>query len=171
MKAPAYPVSRERRLRGSGRPPVEASREQLVKALGLTEEQQRKLDPILQESRQQLQALKAAGVAEGERRIQRQGIRQTTREKIREILTPEQRARYDQLTADQASARGGVTARVWVLGEDGKPKPVTLQLGISDGNFSEIVAGELTEGQEVIVGSAERPASRPGGGAGPRLRL
>jgi len=64
----------------------------------------------------------------------------------------------------------GASGRVWVLGPDGKPQPLSLQLGISDGTFTELRDGALTEGQEVIVGSTERPAPAPSGG-GPRLRL
>jgi len=63
----------------------------------------------------------------------------------------------------------GPAGRVWVVGTDGKPRPVNLQLGISDGNFTEVLDGGLTEGQEVIIGSTERPATAPA--AAPRLRL
>ncbi len=81
---------------------------------------------------------------------------------------PIQAARATGAT-DQSGARGGLAGRVWLLGTDGKPKALTIQLGISDGNFTEILAGDLREGQEVIVGAAEQSAPRPGGG--PRLRL
>ncbi|MGH7262632.1 MAG: efflux RND transporter periplasmic adaptor subunit [Candidatus Rokuibacteriota bacterium] len=73
--------------------------------------------------------------------------------------------------AGQAPARGGLTARVWVLGPDGKPKPLAVQLGISDGSFTEVLDGALTEGQEIIVGTTERPASQPSGGGTPRIRF
>jgi len=141
-----------------------------VKGLDLTPEQQGKLDPILQESRQKLLALQGAGLSEADRRTRSQKIREAAREKIRDILTPEQRARYDQLAADQAGAARSVAGRVWALGTDGKPAPLTLQLGISDGNFTEVLEGSVTEGQEVVVGSTERPAPRQGPGS-PRLRL
>jgi HlyD family secretion protein len=61
---------------------------------------------------------------------------------------------------------------VWVLGLDGKPRPVSVRLGITDGNMTEIVAGDLSEGQDVIVGTMSGPGQpgRPAGGA-PRLRL
>ncbi|MEK7362634.1 MAG: efflux RND transporter periplasmic adaptor subunit [candidate division NC10 bacterium] len=63
----------------------------------------------------------------------------------------------------------GPAGRAWVVGADGKPQAVNLQLGISDGNFTEVLDGALAEGQEVIVGSTERPATAPAGA--PRLRL
>ena len=67
--------------------------------------------------------------------------------------------------------RGGLQGRVWIVGPDGNPKPITVQLGITDGSFTEVVGGDLGEGQEVIVGGSERTAPRPAGGGGPRLRL
>ena len=52
---------------------------------------------------------------------------------------------------------------------------LTLVLGISDGTATEVLRGDLREGQEVIVGSAGaqggRPGQTPGGAAPPRLRL
>jgi HlyD family secretion protein len=41
--------------------------------------------------------------------------------------------------------------KVWVLSQQGKPIPVSIVLGITDGTFSEVVAGDLREGMEVIV--------------------
>lgn len=40
---------------------------------------------------------------------------------------------------------------VWILSKDGKPFPVMVNLGITDGNFSEVISGELKEGMDVIV--------------------
>jgi HlyD family secretion protein len=113
--------------------------------------------------------LVARNPTDGERRLEGQKIREASREQIRTVLTPEQRAKYDQQGAEQ-STRGGAVAssgRVFILGPDGKPKAVTVQLGISDGTFTE-VGGELKDGQEVITGAGERPgAAKPAGG--PRL--
>jgi HlyD family secretion protein len=61
--------------------------------------------------------------------------------------------------------RGG--SRVWIQGPEDQPTPVSLKLGITDGNFTEVLEGELREGQEVIVGATERPAPRSARGSGP----
>jgi hypothetical protein len=53
---------------------------------------------------------------------------------------------------------------VFVLDEAGKPKPVEVRAGISDGQFVEIKDG-LAEGTVVITGT-EIPGAR--GAAGPR---
>jgi HlyD family secretion protein len=73
----------------------------------------------------------------------------------------------------EPGARGGNRGRVFVLDPAGKPKAVPVQLGISDGTFTEVTGGDLTEQQQVIVGTvADRtPASGGGGTGGPRLRL
>ncbi|MGH7393539.1 MAG: hypothetical protein ACREM3_29410, partial [Candidatus Rokuibacteriota bacterium] len=150
-----------------GRPSVEEIRERLVRGLALTTEQQAKLDPILKDSREQLIALRGAGPADAGRQAQAQKIREATRARIREILTPEQQARYDQLAS---GGPGAPTGRVFVLGADGKPRAVTVRLGISDGSATEVVGGDVPEGQQVLIGVAN--AARPGpSGAPPRLRL
>lgn len=56
---------------------------------------------------------------------------------------------------------------VWVL-DAGRPKRVTVATGVSDGFFTEILSGDLAEGQEVIVDST-KPASVSQGRRGPRM--
>jgi HlyD family secretion protein len=153
---------------------LESLRDRLVRDLKLTEDQQRKLDPILEDSRAQFRGL--AGAAEAERRAQAQRIREAMRARIRDLLTPEQRALYEQSNEGAASrgGSGGTSGRVWTVGPDGTPKAITLRLGLSDGSSTEVIGDGLAEGQDVIVGvtGAAGAAPRPGGSsAGPRLRL
>ncbi|MBI2204838.1 MAG: HlyD family secretion protein [Candidatus Rokubacteria bacterium] len=157
---------------GGPRPTPEQIRERLVQGLNLTAEQQRKLDPILEDSRQQIMALRGGDLSEADRRSRGTRIREASRARIREFLTPEQQAKYDQMTGSADAARSGVPGRVFVLGPDGKPAPVQITLGITDGAVTEVLRGDLKEGQEVVVG-ASGPAGRPagGGGSAPRLRL
>jgi len=73
--------------------------------------------------------------------------------------------------APQDRAAPGVTeGRVWILGRDQRPVAVRVTTGITDGTSTEIVRGDLSAGQAVIIGvdagEAGLPAtSRPG----PRL--
>jgi HlyD family secretion protein len=149
---------------------IDEIRERLVKELSLTEEQQKKLEPILQDGREQLRSLQ--GLPEWGFRPKAQKIREAQRARIREILTDAQKARYDEMTASGREARSGTAGRVWIIGPDGKPAPIALTLGLSDGAWTEVLRGDVREGQEVIVGSTG------GGGRGPqptqgapRLRL
>jgi HlyD family secretion protein len=56
--------------------------------------------------------------------------------------------------------------RVWILSPEGKPVPISIVLGITNGAFSEVVAGDLKEGMEVIV---EETAKGKGQGSGTPL--
>ncbi len=65
---------------------------------------------------------------------------------------------------------------LWLLGQNGKPQAVPVALGISDGVSTEIVSGNVRQGDPVIVaalGKKERASSQsssplPGGGGGRR---
>jgi HlyD family secretion protein len=67
------------------------------------------------------------------------------------------------------ATNGAKTQGVWVL--DGKkPRRAPLTLGISDGNETAVISGELKEGDAVIIeatGQAKKSASPPTGGPGP----
>ena len=76
----------------------------------------------------------------------------------------------DSAVGGSQSPQGGVAGRVWVLGADGKPRPIAIQIGISDGTFVEVLSGDLKEGEEVIVGAPE-PATPSSSGGGLRLRF
>jgi len=160
---------------GGGRENFANNRERLIRELKLTPDQIAKLDPVLEDSRAQYRGL--AGVEGAERQAQAAKIRETTRQRIRAFLTPEQQALYDQSTAARgAGGRDGTPGRVWIVGPDGALKQVNVTLGLSDGAATEIVRGDVKEGQDVVVGlaGAATPGGRPGGGgsqSGPRLRL
>lgn len=67
-----------------------------------------------------------------------------------------------QKTRQKDKGRG-----VWVL-EQGTPRRIAVTTGISDGSSTELLSGELREGQQVIVESLEKPKeSRPP--SGPRM--
>ena len=148
---------------------AEQVRDRLTKSLGLTPEQQEKLSPILQATGQKMRAL--AGVSDSERRVQSQRIREATRDQNRAILTAAQRAKYDtELTDAQLARQGAFSGRLFVPGPTGKPVPIAVQTGVSDGNFTEIMSGDVKEGQEVLVGAADARGASPSN-SGPRLRL
>jgi HlyD family secretion protein len=153
-----------------GSPSAEQIRDRLVKGLNLSDDQQKKLEPILQESDEQRRGLQ--WLPDAERRSKAQKIREAQRARIREILTDEQKPRYDEMAASAGEARSGTAGRVWVIGPDGKPAAISLTLGLSDGASTEVLRGDVREGQDVIVGSAggSGRGAQPQQGA-PRLRL
>ena len=69
-------------------------------------------------------------------------------------------------TPDQKRTKGPKGPGVWIL-ENDKPKNVKITTGISDGNYTEVTSGELTEGQLIITDSSNstkknEPASNAG---------
>ncbi|MGH7318173.1 MAG: efflux RND transporter periplasmic adaptor subunit [Candidatus Rokuibacteriota bacterium] len=164
---------------GGGGPGAQAGgslrdmRESLTKELALSAEQQQRLDAILDASRQSFMSLRGQGLDEKARETQRTRIRGEAREKIREILTPEQQRKYEALVAAQEGGRGapaGSPARVFVPGADGKPRAVPIFIGPSDGTYTHVVQGDLQPGQELLIGQTA-PAQRATGTAGPRMRF
>ncbi len=57
---------------------------------------------------------------------------------------------------------------VWVL-EAGKAKRLPVATGISDGTYTEIISGDIKEGQEVIVESLTKPKVESAPARGPRF--
>jgi HlyD family secretion protein len=70
----------------------------------------------------------------------------------------------------------GQTRVVWVLGKDGRPDRRRIKIGLTDGISTEVVEGNLVEGEMVITGQTQSSASRansnqssaPGFGGAPR---
>jgi len=70
----------------------------------------------------------------------------------------------------------GQTRLVWVLGQDGKPQARRIKVGLTDGVSTEVVEGNLQEGEMAIVGQTVSGAgktqtnqtSAPGFGGAPR---
>jgi len=118
-------------------------------------------------------------LSEQERPVKGPRIREATRGRIREMLNAEQRAKYDEMSPGEGRSdrgdRGGATSapgRVYIMDGE-KLKPVSLTLGISDGTSTEILRGDLKEGQEVVIGTSGggKQGGGASGGGSPRLRL
>ena len=116
---------------------------------------------------------------EAERSKAQGRIREEMREKISAILKPEQKPKYEALANAAAAARaGGATGaptrgRVYINGEDGKPKLVQVRLGLTDGTMTELIGDDLKEGDVVLTGVASGGTASGGapakGPSGPRL--
>jgi HlyD family secretion protein len=120
--------------------------ERLTKELNLTSDQQSKIEMVLRSSKQEFQEIREK-IKPEEARVRIQGL---IRQKIGGILTDEQKQKLREMSqSPQAEERK--SGRVWVLSKERKPVPVSVVLGITDGTFSEVIAGDLREGMEVIV--------------------
>jgi HlyD family secretion protein len=73
-----------------------------------------------------------------------------------------------------APVLAGQVRRVWVLAQNGKPQPRRVQIGLTDGSATEVVGGDLKEGDVVITGqnltakSQSSSQTAPGFGGAPR---
>jgi HlyD family secretion protein len=157
---------------GSGGPAAAAKqlRERLVKELALDADQQSKLDNIFSSMRDKFAAARELPEADRAKAMERNRAEQ--RELISAILNPEQKKRYDEMSAEYQSARAagdGGSGRVWVIGPDGKPQALQVRLGLTDGTMTEIVSGDIAEGTEVIAGLATPSGKSPATSGGPRM--
>jgi len=142
-------------------------RQRLIAALNLDNDQQARLDPILADARQKLAALRERPEADRAKAGAR--IRGETRARITEILNPEQKRKYEEIVAESAGrAAGGGRGRVFVLDDSGKVKAVSVRTGLSDGSMTELLSGDLKQGDEIITGTA-RSASSAARPSGPRM--
>jgi HlyD family secretion protein len=67
-----------------------------------------------------------------------------------------------------AAVLEGQTRVVWVLGPDKKPQPRRIKVGITDGSATEVVEGNLQEGEMIVVGQNVTGDSRPQAQSGQR---
>lgn len=117
---------------------------QLAEQLDLTDEQ-----------REQAEAALGEAFANIRRQMQAGGpppnFQAITRRALSEVLTAEQMARYDQLAQERQSRRNEVRrGQVWVEVEGGiQARPVGL--GLSDGQYTQIMGRGLEAGTEVVT--------------------
>jgi HlyD family secretion protein len=144
-------------------------RERLEKELQLDETQKAKLDTIFRGLRDKMMGLRDMPEAERQKAAERN--RADIRAQISEILTPEQKKKYEEIAAEGDARRsGGTRGRIYTLDEKGQPKVLNVRFGLTDGTSTEVISPEVSEGMEIIVGSAQ-PAqqNRPRPPSGPRM--
>lgn len=141
----------------------------IAAGLNLSAPQQAALDEVLAGMRQRFEQRRQAmaaggsgapaggGAAQGapasgptpEMRERMRRMFQDAMAPFRDTLDETQRARWDAEMQLLANAR---RVTLWLL-KDGKPSPVTVRAGVSDGTHTEIISGDLQAGTEVIVGA------------------
>jgi HlyD family secretion protein len=133
----------------------------MTEELGLTKEQQDKLDKGRRElfAQMRAQAPQGGGLAGGGGPPggfggdqQGQAMRARMENLMRSVLTPEQLQKWQA----QRTARGGgarVRAGTLYTLEANAPKAHPVRTGLADDRYTEIVSGDLKEGEAVIVRS------------------
>ncbi len=90
--------------------------------------------------------------------------------------SPQGSDREGRFAPPTAPVLAGQTRLVWVLGADGKPQSRRIKVGLTDGVSTEVVEGNLQEGEMVVTGqtissaskSQSSPTPAPGFGGAPR---
>ena len=83
-------------------------------------------------------------------------------QKTGDVLTIPNRALHFKPQASDAPRGGGEPnhSTVWIEGVEGRPTPVAVETGASDESRTELTAGELREGEPLIVGVAKPKVPR-----------
>lgn len=165
-----------------GNNPATQFRNRLVAELALTAPQVEKVDAVYADARPKMMGLR--DLPQEERGKARERITAEIRAKLRELMTPEQKPKFDAIVAESAG-RQSTRGRIYLQGADGKPKAYNVRLGISDGTSTELIvqsnspdAAELVEGALVIIGTVNTGSTaggsgggsqRPAGASGPRM--
>jgi len=152
---------------GNNFDPAQAT-ERLGQALKLTDEQKKQVLAIFTETAQRGRALRQQGLTGTELQQAAASLRENAGNQVRAVLNAEQRAGYERIQAAMRGRNAGATSvrneRVWIVGGDGKPQAVAVRVGIGDGTYSELVGGEIKEGQKLITGATAKPAAGSQGG-------
>jgi len=148
-------------------------RNRVVGDLQMGTDQAAKVDAVLADARPRFGALR--DLAPEERPKVRERIMADMRARIADLLTAEQKPKYAALLAE-AGGRTSTRGRIYVLDQNGKPKAISVRLGISDGTSTEVLlaagapaAAELKEGTLVIIGTQSQVTTPGRQGSSPRL--
>jgi HlyD family secretion protein len=143
--------------------PAEERLQQSTAALGLSEFQQNQTRAILADVRERIGVLRRQGTSPENTRSETNALRERSRSAIVALLSPEQREIFTHLSPTHA-ANPTTRGRVYVADEYGRPTAVDIVLGLSDGTFTEVVSGNLKDGQPVVIGTSpagQKPSARP----------
>jgi HlyD family secretion protein len=135
-------------------------RERIVAKVQPTPEQMAEIDRILGEARTFVPR-REPGFSDEERRGAARGFRQDLQRRIAAVLDPDRRAKLATLVPsagqdEDAPVDASAPGRVYVLDREGDPQPVALRLGVTDGSYTEAIAGDIEDGSAVIVGGGPR---------------
>lgn len=131
----------------------------VVEELGLDAAQKARIQPILDRAQQEARAARGAGGGQqgGQRR---RGANPAAAaafnrafDEIKPLLRPDQQVKLESLRLRFAG--GGGRGTVWVL-RGGEPVQVSVRTGATDGSYTEVLGGDLKEGDQVITGGGPR---------------
>lgn len=136
--------------RGGSGNPMSAMMDRLSEQLEMSDEQRDQAETALGEAFAQLRAQAQAGGGQGGR----PDIQGMIQRALRDILTPEQMELLAELQSEQGGRRrdGNVRrATVWIETENGRLAQRQVSIGLSDGQFTQIISDNFQTGDVVVT--------------------
>ena len=125
-----------------------AMMERLAEQLELTDQQRPEVERVMRETFQQIRA-QFQNPAPGAPPPNPQAL---IRRALSGVLTADQLARYDQLSQERAQQRDQVRrGSIWIETADGQLQERPVGIGLSDGQYTQIVGESLNEGDLVVT--------------------
>lgn len=137
---------------------LDAMARTLTEALVLDAQQQKRLEDVVAEFRPRFRELFTSDLPGDQRAERARGLRRAMNDRITQILDSEQRKKFVAL-ANSRQAQDGAQGQVYVIETGAEPRAISLRLGVSDGAHTEVLAGEVRPGQDVIIGLARPPSA------------
>ncbi|MBE0602126.1 MAG: efflux RND transporter periplasmic adaptor subunit, partial [Deltaproteobacteria bacterium] len=69
-------------------------------------------------------------------------------------------------TREASKGKEAQGQRVYRLGKNGKPVQVSVKTGVSNGSYTEVIEGDLKEGDVLVTDEGAKGSARPGGSSG-----
>ncbi|AKS40488.1 efflux RND transporter periplasmic adaptor subunit [Wenzhouxiangella marina] len=130
---------------GAARPDPGAQLAESLREMGVDEA---RLETIQNEMREAFGQLRGLFMSGADRETIRARIGEATREVMLRHLNDEEMAAFEALQRERESTR---PATLYSLREDGLLQPRRVRLGIADDRYTELAAGDLSEGDEVVT--------------------
>ena len=125
-----------------------AMMERLAEDLELSDEQRGEVERVMRETFQQMRA-QFQNPAPGAPPPNPQAL---IRRALSGVLTSDQLARYDQLSQDRARQRDQVRrGTIWIETAEGQLQERPVGIGLSDGQYTQIIGESLNEGDRVVT--------------------
>jgi len=122
--------------------------DRLAEELELTDEQRSEAERALRETFQQIRA-QFQNPAPGGARPNPQAL---IRRALSDILTTEQLARYDQMSQERSRQRDQVRrGSIWIETAEGRLQERQVGIGLSDGQYTQILGPSITETDRVVT--------------------
>lgn len=117
----------------------------LAEQLDMTDAQREEVQAGL---RQAFAGMRAQMQAGGDARPDFQAVMRRT---LASVLTDEQMARYDELASERRGRSQVRRGRVWLETDSGRIQSRPVGLGLSDGQYTQVIAEGLEAGDEVVI--------------------